>query len=410
MPYIETLKVLQTGNTYTGIFEAMALLLNLNKLLHKVSFVRDQSGSRLSVGDSLDVTSATAGRPRKKRWWEQKKATGQLRLPFSLYEPAKILIASYDNSRRQMRLKLRFMNVDGVEKTVNLYHDGHDNIAGNGVKAIRVHAVIKKWVEPTREEDAPDACPFLGTPSPFQTPTQTPNSEQQSNLSQRDCEDLAERAMEHGIAVTESNKVYDDVTGEYVGSEFQALPMTAGAAEGRLDPFRYISFRGLDGRVIRHRIKQSRIRFVDDRAPSGTECRNMLEVAMRNGMVVTPSGKVYDAEGGTFLGDQLNITTDPSPPAFDGRYRGHPEMASVRGDMVMSNGEQWGFQTDASKVTYIGRETYTTPAQGEREGRQRNYEFASLYGNAPAHGNMSNDWVNSPGAAFRETGEGRGGE
>jgi hypothetical protein len=302
-----------------------------------------------------------------------------------------------------MRLKLRFMNVDSAEKTVNLYHDGHDNLASDGVKAIRVHAVIAKWVEPTGEEGA-EASPFLGSQS--LTPTQTPNSEQQSNLSRRDCEELAERAMEHGIAVTASHWVYDDVTGEYVGNEFQVLPMAAGAAEGRFDSIRYISFRGLDGRVIRHRINHSRIRFVDDRAPSGTECRNMLEVAMQSGMIVTPSGKVYDAESGTFLGDQLNITTEPSPPVFAESHHGHFEITSVRGDIVMPDGERWGFQTDASKVTYIDRETYTTPAGVERESRQRqDAMFAFNYGNAPAYGNRSNDWVNSSGVAFRETGE-----
>jgi hypothetical protein len=385
MPYIKTLKVLQTGNTSTGIFETMAILLNLTKDTHRVSFVHDRNDrydSRLSVGDSLEVASPTSGKPRKKRWWEQKKETGQLRLPFSLYEPAKIMQASYDNSRRHMELKLRFVGVEGVEKNIILCHDGHDDSA---VKAIRVHEVVKKWVE---SEEVPGVPPFSGTPSV----TQTLISGQQSNLSQRDCGELVERAMEHGIAVTADHKVYDDITGELVGTEFQA-------AEARRVN-RYISFRRLDGMDVHHRINHSSIRFVDSRAPSGTECRNMLETAMREGMVVTPAGKVYDAGSGVFLGTALRLTTDPSQVLFDDSYRGYSNDTSVRGDLIMPDSEVWAFQVHTSKVTHTNREIYTTPAWSERERRHRQYAmFAHNYGN------MSNDWVNSPWPAYRYTGE-----
>jgi hypothetical protein len=398
MPYVETLKVLQTGNTSVGIFETMALLLNVDRDMRRVSFVRDRGVSRLSVGDSLELASPTAGKQRKKRWWEQEKETGQLRLPFSLYEPAKIIHVSYDNSRRQMKLKLRFVNVAGVEKTITFYNDGHARLADDGIKAIRVHEVIKKWVGP-REEVTEEAVPPF---SDYDSLTRTSSSGQRYSPSRRDCEDLVERAMEHGIAVTTCHWVYDDVTGEYVGNEFQARPfesevhLNPNRLDLGADPIRYISFRRLDGRYVNYRINHSRIRFVEDRTPSGTECRNMLEVAMGNGIVVTPAGKVYDKENGIFLGDCLQLTSEPQLPTFDNSPYRCSEDVTIHGDMVMPDGGRWGFQTYASKVTHIDNEVYTSPAWGERERRRRNSEFASLYGGP---GSFEN-WANSSGPSF----------
>ena len=390
MPYIETLKVLQTGNTATGIFETMTLLLNLSKDTHRVSFIYDLIDTRLSVGDSLELASPTSGKPRKKRWWEQgseqKKEAGQLRLPFSLYESAKIIHASYDSSLRQMKLKLRFVNVAGVEKTITFYNDGHASLDGDGLKAIRVHKVIRRRVEPTGE-DAPDTSPFFD----YTPPTPISSSGQRYSPSWGECMELAERAMEHGIAVTASHKVYDDETGEWIGSEFRVVEMWYGDS-----PMRYISFERLDGRLIRHRINRSHIRFVDNRAPSGTECRNMLEVAAQNGMVVTPSGKVYERESGVFLGHSLQLTSAADPPLFDDSPDS-TERISIRGEMIMANGERWGFQTYPSKVTHIEREVYTPAVWGERERRRENEMFASNY--SPLYGAHS-DWVNSVDGSF----------
>jgi hypothetical protein len=123
----------------------------------------------------------------------------------------------------------------------------------------------------------------------------------------------------------------------------------------------------------------------------------MMEAGVQNGLVVTPSGKVYERESGILLGDRLSITTEP--PTFDNRYQMRPEGASVRGDMVMPNGENWGFQTYASKIEYIGRETYTPQSQSSRDTQWRDAMFASRYG-----GN-ANDWVNAAGITFRGNGE-----
>jgi hypothetical protein len=401
MPYVETLKVLQTGNTSVGIFETLALLLNVNRDMRRVSFIRDRGDSRLSVGDSLELTSPTTGKQRKRRWWEQEKETGQLRLPFSLYEPAEVLRVEYDSNRRRMRLKLRFVNVDGVEKTLNLYHDGHTPLDCDGIKAIRVHEVIKKWVGPREEEAA--ASPF----SDSQSLTRTPSSEQRYDPSRRDCEDSVERAMEHGIAVTATHRVYDDVTGEYVGKEFEVLPLTRDDAYShpyRLDSctpdlIRYVSFRRLNGSTVNWRINHSRIRFVDSRTPSGTECHNMLEVAMHNGVVVTPSGKVYDRESGIFLGDNLQLTSGPEMGLFDGTMRRYSEDTSIRGDMVMPNGERWGFQTHHSNVTHIDRETYVPPAESERE---RQWQSESFMRNYSLSGGSFSNWVDAAGVSFRQ--------
>ena len=391
MPYIETLKVLQTGNTSTSIFETMALLLNLNKDLHRVSFVRDREGSRLSVGDSLDLASPTSGKPRKKRWWEQKKETGQLRLPFSLYEPAEIIHVSYDNRGRRMRLELRFVNGEGDEKTITFYHNGHTPLGYDSIKAIRVHGVVKKWVEPTGE-DAPDTSPF----SDLASLTQTLSSGQRYSPSHRECADLVERAMEHGIAVTANHEVYDDITGERVGTEFRVVERQVSHALP--DPVRYISFRRLDGTAGCYRINHSRIRFVDSRASSRTECHNMLEVAMRNGVVVTPSGKVYDRESGIFLGASLQLTSEPEASLFtEGRLRfRYSEECSVRGDLTMPGGERWTFQTYAAKIVHIDREVYTPPNQGTRA-QQQNVVFARNYSRS---GGSYSDWVNSVGGSF----------
>jgi hypothetical protein len=189
--------------------------------------------------------------------------------------------------------------------------------------------------------------------------------------------------MEHGIAVTADHKVYDDVTGECVGNEFQAAPFESEEHlnpyrldAGVSDPIRHIIFRRLDGRDAHYRITHSRIRFVDNRAPSSTECYNMLGVAMRNRMVVTPLGKAYDAESGVFLGYSLRLTS--APTRFDDSYLGYPEDPSIRGNLIMPDGERRSFQTYASKVTHIDRETYTPPTQNERE--RRRGEFARLYG------------------------------
>lgn len=362
MPYIETLTSGAVANTPAAIFEAMCDINNCNGYQYKVSVVyHSRNGKVLCIGDSLDVANG-----KKKRWWEKKKKpTGQLRLPFTMYEPAQVISADYDGSNGMMRIKIkRRSDLSRASYTVILTYGG--NSRGN-VLAIKIHKVMRKLVE-EGDQSQPPFCLDLDwdsanlrdsiVPSPTQPATSVLIS-------------LLNDAILNGIAITPTGVVYDAQTGRRLGDD--------GVLRTNPDGLTAVQLRGPDGDTYGLNLRQDIVHHIDERGPSALECVELLEAAARVGMVVTTTGDVYNRVTGGLVGSAIQVETTAE-------YRvpvdsGSPWLPrSVRGELRMLNNEVRNFQVGEDSLTYVGSETF----ERVESPRSRNEFFTQMYdGQAP---------------------------
>lgn len=359
MPYIETLTSGAVANTPAAIFRAMCDINNCTDKQFRVSVVyRTRNGNVLCVGDSLDAAGG-----KKKRWWEKKKKpTGQLRLPFPLYEPAQVIGAEYGGSNGMMKVKIkRRSDLSKASYTVTLTHNG--NGRGN-VLAIKIHTVTRKLVEEEDQSQPPFALTTTGTQPTNSEPESTPSSE--TSPSRSIALRLLNEACQNGMQITPTGVVYDARTGRRVGdnSNVLELPQYDRAT---------LTLRlcGIDGETYGVTIDRCMVQYIDERGPTALECVELLEAAIRVGLVVTTTGDVYNRETGRLIGSAIQV--EMTHYAADNEPYRLPRYAS--GSLRMLNNEERNFQMDGHDLTYVASETFVRVGVSQRSAR-----FIERYG------------------------------
>jgi hypothetical protein len=221
-----------TGNTPATIHECLGYL-SLNstrnqRKLSRVSIVFGSGESQVRVGDDLEVADFETRKVHKKRWWERYD-TSQLKLPFALFLPAKILALDCcdDPYENMYRLLISYKDSDNIEREVvtRFDPDSWPLTSSFGIKAIRVHRIV----------DQPEDRAHHTVSNAVES-----------------CIQLANRAASDGVVVTRCCDIYNKITGAHVGYDLSMIPecrLTMDDDCTALRPLRG-SFRLLTGSII----------------------------------------------------------------------------------------------------------------------------------------------------------------
>ncbi len=126
-----------TGNTQGTIFDCLCYLYERVQRAadFRVSLVYKTHRKLVRVGDDLELIDLSTGRAVKKRWWERKD-TSQLRLPFSLYQPATII------SLERVAIGTFRLRIQHEDARLAIRYVHGRGLHGSGLKAIRIHWVV----------------------------------------------------------------------------------------------------------------------------------------------------------------------------------------------------------------------------------------------------------------------------
>lgn len=262
MPYKNTLTDQMSGNIPEAIHECLYFLYNEAHRgrggQFRVSIIYGSGRSQISIGDDLELADPDTCKVRKKRWWEHKVAN-QPRLPFSLYQPAKILTVSTGQYGNSFELQIEYKDDEGTKHCVVTRFNMGDGLqaSGRGIKAIKVHRIERQWFETEEEKSDPffENRKFLLNDSDLSVPREylqqeesfSPRSEIQSiereyersvrpsgvqaqpstmppHPSLDRCAESASRAAVDGLVVSQTGYVYNRRTCECVGYDLIMSP------------------------------------------------------------------------------------------------------------------------------------------------------------------------------------------
>jgi len=147
MPYINVLKSVKMGNTAGEIGAALTYLYDGAYYEGVERFRVSIVTNNVSCGHPLEVLDQVTHKMRKKRWWEQQDAIGQMYLPFKLFEPVKVKEIVMVTSGNRVRLSLQLD--DEVDDIVDCHFDRNHHCGGrtnSTIRAIQVYRLEDKWV------------------------------------------------------------------------------------------------------------------------------------------------------------------------------------------------------------------------------------------------------------------------